>query len=298
MSSATSLFIAVFTIVNIIGCLWLIWWTAKRRPGEQKTTGHVWDGDLEEYNNPLPRWWLWLFILTIVWGLAYLVFYPGLGKFEGTSNWSSVSQYQGEVERIESRVEEIFAPFAAMDLRELARNETAMGAAKNLYGNNCAACHGSDGRGARGFPNLTDDDWLWGSDPDQIYQSIAQGRMGVMPALGTALGNQGVEHVIAYVLSLSGRDAPQDWVAAGKTQFDVLCASCHGVDGKGNNLLGAPNLTDDTWLYGSSPEAIRETIVQGRNNQMPAHLDLLGETRVRLLAAYVLKLSGEAGAET
>ena len=298
MSSATSLFIAVFTILNILGCLWLIWWTMKRQPGEQETTGHVWDGDLVEYNNPLPRWWLWLFILTIVFGLAYLVLYPGLGSFDGTNDWSSTTQYDREVQRIESRVEEMFAPFASMDLIELANNETAMGAARNIFGNNCAACHGSDGRGAKGFPNLTDGDWLWGGEPETIYQTIAQGRMGVMPALGAALGDEGTDNVVAYVLSLSGREASPEAAAAGKTQFDVLCASCHGVDGKGNKLLGAPNLTDETWLHGGSPEAIHETIVEGRNNQMPAQLGLLGETKVRLLAAYVLKMSGNASSET
>lgn len=295
MSSATSLFIAVFTIVNILGCLWLIWWTSKRRPGEQQTTGHVWDGDLEEYNNPLPRWWLWLFIITIVFGLAYFVLYPGLGRFAGTSGWSSAAQYEREVERLESKVDEVFAPFRSMGYAELARNESAMGVAKNLFGNNCAACHGSDGRGAKGFPNLTDDDWLWGGEPEAVYQTIAQGRIGVMPALGAVLGPEGTEHVIAYVLSLSGREAPADWIAAGKSQFEALCAACHGVDGTGNDLLGAPNLTDDTWLYGASPDTLRETIASGRNNQMPAQLELLGETKVKLLAAYVLRLADRVG---
>jgi cytochrome c oxidase cbb3-type subunit 3 len=298
MSTGVGLFIAAFTIFNIVACLWLMWWTARPRPGEQKTTGHVWDGDLEELNNPLPRWWLWLFILTIVFGLAYLIVYPGLGGFEGTSEWSSARQYEREVERIEASVESLFAPFAAMELPALARDDTAMSAARNLFGNNCSTCHGSDARGARGFPNLTDDDWLWGGQPDAIYQTIARGRTGVMPALGEVLGSEGTEHVVAYVLSLSGRQTPADWAAAGKTQFDMLCVSCHGADAKGNPLLGAPDLTDDVWLHGGSPQAVRATVTSGRNNQMPAHLDLLGDTKVRLLAAYVLKLSGAVVNET
>jgi cytochrome c oxidase cbb3-type subunit III len=295
MSATMNLLVIGLTLVNIVACVWLMWWTAKRRPGELKTTGHVWDGDLEEYNNPLPRWWLWLFVLTIVFGLVYLVLYPGLGSFGGVQDWSSSSQYQAEVERQNARVAELFAPFESMSLEALARDASAMSAAKNLFANNCSTCHGSDARGARGFPNLTDHDWLWGGAPETIYQTIAHGRTGVMPALGAALGEEATAQVAAYVMSLSGRAAPADQVAAGKVQFETLCAACHGVDGKGNPAVGAPNLTDEVWLYGGQPETVLETINVGRTNQMPAHLDLLGETKVRLLAAYVLRISGSVG---
>jgi cytochrome c oxidase cbb3-type subunit III len=293
MGNGISLFIIVVTIVNILACLWLIWWTSRSRPEEAaqgNTTGHVWDGDLTEYNNPMPRWWLGLFLLTIVFGFIYLAIYPGLGSYAGASGWSQIAQYEEEVQRAEARTNALYAPLAGLSIAELAHNPTAMSAARNLFANNCSTCHGSDARGARGFPNLTDGDWLWGGAPETIEQTIQNGRTGVMPALGSSLGNEGTEQVIAYVLSLSGRTAPADWVAQGKERF-AICAACHGMDAKGNPLLGAPNLTDNIWVYGSTPADIRETITLGRNNAMPAHGPLLGEAKVRLLAAYVYGLS-------
>jgi cytochrome c oxidase cbb3-type subunit 3 len=293
MSNAVSLFIAVFSLANIFGCLWMMWWTSHRgeQPAAQEKTVHVWDGDLEEYNNPLPLWWLGLFILTIVFGLGYLVLYPGLGAFAGTSGWTQLKQYDAEVQSGNALLEARFAPLASKDLNALAHDVPAMTTAKNLFSMNCAGCHGSDARGAKGFPNLTDTDWLWGGQSDTIYQTIAQGRTGVMPAWGPVLGPQAVEKVAAYVLSLSGSKAPADWVAEGKVIFAANCAACHGADARGNPLVGAPNLTDNVWLYGSSLAQVRETIANGRSNQMPAQLDFLGETRVRLLAAYVLHFS-------
>lgn len=297
MSTAVSLFIIVFTLANVAACVWLLWWT-QRKPLVGETTGHVWDGDLTEYNNPLPRWWLWLFYITVIFSLIYLVIYPGLGGFSGTKGWSQIVQYDAEVERMEEKTRALFAPFADMSLEDLSRNATAMSAAANLYGVNCATCHGADARGARGFPNLTDREWLWGGEPEVIYQSIAHGRVGVMPALGEALGPQGTDEVVAYVLSLSGREAPADWVAAGKTRFETLCAACHGADGKGMRSVGAPDLTNDIWMHGGSVEVIRDTVMQGRQNQMPAQLSLLGEMRVRLLAAYVLSLNADGAGRT
>jgi cytochrome c oxidase cbb3-type subunit 3 len=296
MNSAVSLFIVVFTLVNILACLWLMWWTAKRRDSgtEAEKTGHVWDGDLEEYNNPLPRWWLGLFILTIVFALGYLIYYPGLGNFAGTSGWTQESQHQAEVESAQARLERHLTGLGDATLEELAVNDTAIGTARNLFGLYCSTCHGSDARGAKGFPNLADNDWLWGGDAATVYQTIAQGRTGVMPAWKAALGEKGVEEMIAYVLSLSGRKVPQDMAAAGQPRYAAMCIACHGAEGKGNTALGAPNLTDDIWLYGGSINAVRETIANGRNNQMPPHEGLLGPMKTKLLAAYVLNLSSQS----
>lgn len=311
LTERASLFIIVFTAINMVACVWLMWWTARTRPANHEVappvpaastqdqlsidsagkTGHVWDGDLEELNNPLPRWWLGLFIITIVFGAAYLILYPGLGNFLGVKRWSQVGQYDAQVAQAREQFDQRLATGKDKPLAELALDANAMATAKNLFGANCSTCHGSDARGARGFPNLTDRDWLWGGGEDRIYQTIAHGRTGAMPALGTLLGPNGVNEAAAYVVSLGGVAAPADWVAAGKTRFETTCAACHGVDGKGNQLLGAPNLTDSAWLHGGDFDTVRATITNGRNNQMPAHLDMLGEAKVRLLAAYVLSLS-------
>jgi cytochrome c oxidase cbb3-type subunit III len=295
MSERVGLFIAVFTLLNILACLWLIWWTNRGRqpkssdgPGK---TGHVWDGDLEEYNNPMPLWWLGLFLLTIAFALAYLIVFPGLGTFAGTQRWSQIDQYRQQQQQLQNTFEASVAPFIQQPLPALARNSAAMAIAKNLFAQNCTTCHGSDARGAKGFPNLTDADSLYGADADTLYATIANGRNGIMPALGGALGDQGVNEAAAYVVSLSKRKVPVDWAAAGKERFAILCAACHLPTATGNPALGAPNLSDDTWLHGGDFDTVRASITHGRNSQMPAHLPLLGETKVRLLAAYVLQLS-------
>jgi len=296
MSHAVGIFITVAALGNIAAVLWLIWWTAR---GSGKIaplqTTHVWDDDLTEYNNPLPRWWLWMFLLTIVFGLGYLLWYPGLGRFAGLGHWTAVSQYNAEDMAARQVLEQRFAAFKGQSLSALSQDPGAMATAKNLFAFNCAACHGSDARGAKGFPNLTDNDWLWGGSEETILQTISQGRDGLMPAWGPVLGHDGVENVLAFVLSLSGRksDVPvtAEQLGAGKTTFTTMCAACHGADGKGNQVLGAPNLTDSIWLHGGSVADIRETITLGRVNKMPAHLERLGETKVRLLAAYVWSLS-------
>lgn len=301
MSHPASVFVIVFTLINIVACLWLMWWTARVRDtakpqpaaaaGEPGKTGHVWDGDLEEYNNPLPRWWLGLFIATVLFGAAYLIVFPGLGNFSGSQRWSSIQSYEAQMNEQRARFEARLAATRDKDLHELAADSVAMSTAGNLFAANCSTCHGSDARGARGFPNLADSDWLWGGDETKVYESIATGRNGVMPALGDVLGPTGVNEVASYVLSLSGTQAPADWIASGEKRFAILCASCHGADAKGNALLGAPNLTDRTWLHGGDFNSVRATITKGRNSHMPAHAELLGDTKVRLLAAYVLSLS-------
>lgn len=292
MSSFWSGFVIVIVVINIIGVLWLLLWTS-RGSNEGEETGHVWDGDLREYNNPLPRWWLWLFVLTVVYSIGYLVVYPGMGNYKGTAGWTQIGQYRHEVDVAGSVYEEIFARFAETDLAELSHDPDALSAGHNLFVNNCAVCHGSDGRGAPGFPNLTDDDWLYGNTPDAISTSILDGRNGVMPPLGAALGEQGVEEVTAYVLSLGGSEADEQLAAAGQARF-AICAACHGPDGTGNPALGAPNLTDDVWLYGGDAESIARTIADGRSNRMPAHRDILGEEKSHVVAAYVLSL-GDGG---
>ncbi len=296
MSSFWSWFIIILTLGNIVAAVWLMYTNTQRAtPGTTEVTGHKWDGDLEEFNNPLPRWWLGLFYVTVLLSVAYFILYPGLGNFSGVLGWSQVGQYQAEVEAAEAKYAEFYARFRDMDLTQLAADEEAMAAAGNIFGNNCAACHGSAGRGAVGFPNLTDDAWQYGGSPDDILATLRNGRNGVMPAQAAILGDDGVEEVIAYVLSISGRDAPADKAAAGGARFAQVCAACHGLDGKGNKMIGAPNLTDDVWVFGGSAADIRYALVNGRANQMPAQLPLLGEDRTRLMAAYVLKLSGQAG---
>ena len=302
MSPQVSLFIVVFTVANLAGCVWLLWWTARTRSAGKDTTaqtpaatpaktGHVWDGDLEEYNHPLPRWWLGLFVGTLLFGVAYLVYFPGLGNFAGTSGWTQVAEHQADVQRARLQLEQQLATVKGKDLQALAAEPDAMALARNLFGANCSTCHGSDARGAKGFPNLADNDWLWGADEQSVLSSIGEGRRGMMPALGSVLGDAGLNEVAAYVFSLSGREAPADWVAAGKERFATICAACHGPNGAGNPALGAPNLTDKIWLHGGDLASIRATISGGRNSEMPAHLNTLGATKVRLLAAYVRSLA-------
>lgn len=295
MSAAWSWYVTILSLANILACVWLIRWTAKKRPGEgaaSDTTGHEWDG-LREYNNPMPRWWLGLFYLTIVFALVYLLLYPGLGNFKGLLGWTQTGAYEAEVKQVEADVAPLFAKYAATPIPELAKDPAAMATGRRLFLTNCAVCHGADGHGSRGFPNLADSIWHWGGSPEQIEQSIAQGRQAAMPPWGAALGEDGVKAVATYVRSLSGKPGDPALIAAGKEKFQTLCVACHGPDGKGNPMLGAPDLTDDYWLYGGSQEAIETSIRNGRMGVMPAHKDLLSPERIHVLAAYVYSLSHE-----
>ena len=296
MTSGWSLFIILVTLTYILGCVWLLRWTSKPKAAGEKIgggadTGHVWDKDLREYNNPLPRWWLWLFYITVVFAIGYLVLYPGLGSFPGIKGWTSSGQYQTERAAAEAKANAYLAQFASMTVPQLAADPKAMATARNLFQVNCAMCHGSDGGGAKGFPNLTDKNWQWGGDPDTVVQTITAGRIAAMPAWGPVLGAQGVDQAEAYVEQLAGQPHDAALAAAGKTVFETNCAACHGVDGKGNPLVGAPNLTDGVWLYGGDPATLNATITAGRNGQMPAFGERLGAERVRLLAAYAIHLS-------
>jgi cytochrome c oxidase cbb3-type subunit 3 len=283
-------YVALLSVVSIFACAALLWSQSAKAPGAQ-TTGHVWDEDLAEYNNPLPGWWRWLFYITIVFSLAYLVLYPGLGSWKGTLGWSQVGQLDEENAQAERRFGPLFEKFAAAEVEALAKSPEALAVGQKLFLNNCAQCHASDGGGSRGFPNLTDRDWLYGGDAKTVKASIAEGRTGVMPPFAEALGAEGVRNVAQYVRSLSGLTTDPLRVAFGRDLYMKNCIACHGSDGKGNQALGAPNLTDRTWLHGSDEPQVVETITKGRNNVMPAHKALLTEAKIHLLAAYVLSLS-------
>jgi cytochrome c oxidase cbb3-type subunit III len=293
MTLGHSLFIIVLTAFNIAGALWLLWWTRRSR-GEasstSETTGHVWDEDLRELNNPLPRWWLWLFIITVAFGGVYLALYPGLGTHKGSLGWSSSSEHAASARANAARIEKALAPYASRPVVELAGDAAALNVGRNLFLNNCAACHGSDGGGAPGFPNLTDKDWLWGGAPDTVVATISNGRAGMMPAWGEVLGSRGVEDMLAYLYSLQGRELAAGDKHAGATKFGELCSACHGTDAHGKPDMGTPNLSDAVWLHGGALTSVRDSITHGRTGTMPAHLGRLGETRVKLLAAYVLSL--------
>ena len=291
-TSGWSIFVAVTTVLGLLWCLWLLFVASQRRVmADDNTTGHVWDEDLKEMNNPLPRWWLWLFIITVAFAAIYLMLYPGLGKFPGTLHWSSSGQYKTEQQRAQERIAEIFAKFNGKSAEQLVKDSAAMGIGERLFGNNCAQCHGSNARGSKGFPNLTSGNWQWGGSPEVIAQTITQGRIGVMPSMAAAVGTaEDVRNVANYVLSLSG--SPHNSVAAqlGKPKFAV-CAACHGANGKGNPLLGAPNLTDGTWLHGWGEAAIVSIVNNGKNNVMPAFAERLSPEQIHVLAAYVWSLS-------
>jgi len=292
-SNFWSVFVTVITVVGIAACLLLLWFSGKTKAmtANDNTTGHVWDGDLREMNNPLPRWWVWLFVITCVFSAIYLVMYPGLGSSPGKLGWTSIGQHTAEMEKGEKEVAPLYAKFAGMSAEDMAKDPQAMGIGERLFMNNCAQCHGSDARGSKGFPNLADGDWLWGGTPDKIKETLVQGRMGNMPPMAAAVGTpDDVKNVAHYVLSLSG--SPHDSLRAslGKSKFGA-CAACHGMDGKGNQALGAPNLTDDIWLHGYGENAIVAMINNGKVNQMPAQQGKLSEGQIHVLSAYVWGLS-------
>jgi len=292
MSGGWSVYIAALTIVGLLACLALLVIASRRKVmSDDNTTGHVWDEDLKELNNPLPRWWMWLFVITVVFAGAYLALYPGLGSNAGSLKWSSAGQHQTETDKAVAAMAPVYAKYVSMSAEDLSKDAKAMGIGERLFLNNCAACHGSDGRGSKGFPNLADGDWLWGNSHDAVKETIVKGRNGVMPPMAAALGGpEDVRNVAHYVLSLS--DSAHDSLAAslGKPKF-AACAGCHGANGKGNQALGAPNLTDKVWLHGWGEQAIVNIITAGKNNAMPAQAARLTPEQVHVLAAYVISLS-------
>jgi len=297
-SSFWPLFVAVVSVLGVLYCAFLLWFSARVKVAapqtDDGTTGHVWDGDLREMNNPLPRWWLWLFIITLVFAAVYGLAYPTLGIFAGTLGWTSQGEYEAEVAKANADLQPLYAAFDAQTPEQLSQDPKAMAVGERLFMNNCAQCHGSDAHGSKGFPNLTDGDWLHGGTTDKIKESITQGRIGQMPPMAAAVGSpDDIRNVSHYVLSLSG--SPHDSVRAalGKSKFGA-CAACHGMDGKGNPALGAANLTDKIWLHGWGEEAITGMINQGKVNQMPAQEDRLTPSQIHVLTAYVWGFSHPA----
>ena len=299
-SNFWSVFVTVVTLVSIVACLLLLWFTGKARAmtATDNTTGHVWDSDLREMNNPLPRWWAWLFVLTVIFALVYLALYPGLGNYAGQLGWTSTGQQQAELDKGNAEVAPLYAKFTAMAPEAVAADPQAMAIGERLFMNNCAQCHGSDARGSKGIPNLTDTDWLHGGAPATIKETLTKGRLGNMPPMAAALGGaDDVKNVAQYVLSLSGSPHDALKAALGKPKFAV-CAACHGADGKGNPALGAPNLTDDIWLHGYGEAAILAMINNGKANQMPAQVEKLTEAQIQVLASYVWGFSNKGLAAT
>ena len=294
-----SIFISVLTLLSIVGT-WIFLksqTTRKLAPGEKpELMEHTWDGDLRDLNNPLPRWWLGLFYGTLVFALVYLALWPGLGSFPGLLKWTQLGEYEAEVQAAEAKFQPVYAAFMQQDIPTVAASPDARAIGRNLFLTYCSQCHGSNAEGATGYPNLTDGDWLYGGDPDTIRATLTDGRSGIMPAMGEALGAQGTKEVAHYVMSLSGRTHDAALADAGRPKFAENCAACHMPDGTGMQAMGAPNLTDKVWLYGGSEGAIIESIAKGRNGVMPGIAQTLGSTsnkeaKLHLLTAYVYSLS-------
>ncbi len=288
-------FISLTTIFSIIGIFVFVLNFSKRKAGDDsgkvETMGHVWDENLAELNNPLPKWWLYSFLFTLFWGVGYLIFYPGLGSYAGILGWSQAKQFEDEMQQAEDTYGPIYDQFKNIEVAKLAEDEDALKVGERLYASYCTTCHGSDARGARGFPNLRDNDWLYGGEAETIKTTIMQGRNGAMPAWGEMLSEEDVFNVVSYVEQLSGRTVDEIHASSGKEIFAKNCAVCHGAEAKGNHMFGAPNLTDDIWLYGGSQKKITETVMNGRSGKMPAHKEFLGEAKVHILAAYIYSLS-------
>ena len=297
-------YVAGISLFSILACAVLLWAagtaTVKVQPGKvnDNTTGHVWDEDLRELNNPLPRWWMWLFIITVVFSLGYLVVFPGLGSFKGMMNWSTDAEHKQEVTRLHDEVAPLYAEFSALPVAALSKDARALSIGESVFMNNCAQCHGSDARGSKAFPNLTNGNagWLGDRSPEHIVQTITNGRNGVMPPMAAAVGGEAELSAVAnYVLSLSGSPHNEVKAFAGKKMY-AACAACHGIDGKGNKALGAPNLTDDYWLHGWGEAAIVSMIKNGKTNVMPAQSAKLTADQIHVVAAYVYSLSGSNAA--
>lgn len=291
-------YIAAIALLGIVWCVWLLFSQRKvtKVAGASDDTGHVWDDDLRELNNPLPRWWMWMFLLSCLFGVGYLVLYPGLGSYAGVLKFSTQAELAAHRQAAEARQHEIYAKYMAMDVKQVAADPQAREIGQRLFLNYCAQCHGSDARGSRGFPNLTDNDWLYGGEPETIQQTITKGRNGVMPSFASTVDAKMAGDVAQYVRSLSGLSSDPIRASRGEGTFKSTCAACHGASGKGNQALGAPNLSDNVWLYGSSEGSIVDAILKGHNNHMPAHEEILTPERIRMLTAYVWGLSNSRGA--
>ncbi len=294
-SSGWGIYIAFVTGVGIIWCLYLLFSQRKTNvtyeaDGSVADTGHVWDDDLRELNNPLPRWWMWMFVLSCVFAIVYLILYPGMGTYEGTLGYTTRNAHDASVVQANQQLKPIYAKYMDMDAKQVAADPAAREMGQRLFLNHCAQCHGSDAGGSKGFPNLADTDWLYGGDTQDIKQTLIGGRAGVMPAFAHLESTQ-VSDVANYVRNLSGLAADQIKVGRGAEVYKANCAACHGAEGKGMAAMGAPNLTDKVWLYGGSEATIVETVLKGRNGMMPAHETILTPEKIHLLTAYVWGLS-------
>jgi cytochrome c oxidase cbb3-type subunit III len=294
-SSGWGIYIALVTGVGIVWCLYLLFSQRKTNvtyeaDGSVADTGHVWDGDLRELNNPLPRWWMWMFVLSCVFAIVYLILYPGMGTYEGSLGYTTRNAHDASVVQANQQLKPVYAKYMSMDAKQVAADPAAREMGQRLFLNHCAQCHGSDAGGSKGFPNLADTDWLYGGDTDNIKQTLIGGRAGVMPAFAHLESVQ-VSDVANYVRSLSGLAADQIKVGRGAEVYKANCAACHGAEGKGMAAMGAPNLTDKVWLYGGSEATIIETVLKGRNGMMPAHETILTPEKIHLLTAYVWGLS-------
>jgi len=287
-------YIAIPTVLGMLWCFYLTFDNARKIDPEEegKPMEHIWDEDLREINNPLPKWWLNLFYITIVFGFGYLILYPGLGSYQGVLEWSQIGRYEQELVDADAKYAPLYENYASQSLAALGQNKNALGTASRLFSTNCSICHGADARGTKGFPNLRDDQWLYGGDGETIKLSITNGRNGIMPAWFAALGEAGVTELTAYLHGFQQTPENPAAAQAGEEKFKLFCAACHGADATGNQAIGAPNLTDRNWLYGGSKAVISESISKGRQGAMPAHKDLLSENQIDLLAAYILNLSG------
>lgn len=293
-SSFWEWYIFILVVLSFAFCFALVIWMSRgKKPSKIESHGHVWDGDLEELNNPLPAWWLYMFYITLVFGIVYLLIYPGSGVFAGAFKWSGADQYQLEMKVAEQKYGPLFEKYRTQDIKLVAANPEALKMGQRLFMTYCTACHGSDAGGGPGYPNLRDNDWLYGGQPEHIKTSITAGRTGVMPPWGAALGKEGLHNVSEYVMSLSGRMVNAEAARAGKEKFQQMCIACHGADGKGNQSVGGPNLTDSIWLYGGSQTAIMKSISDGRSGIMPAHGEFLDEAKIHLLTAYIYSLSNK-----
>lgn len=291
MTSFWSWWVIILTTVTIVGISWIL--LANRKGGAgttDKTTGHAHDG-IEEYDNPLPAWWFYMFVITIVWGIGYLIVYPGMGNYPGLIGWTQVGQHDAEVAAAEERFGEMRSRYLAMPVTAIAEDPAVLRMGMRLFGQNCAQCHGADGKGRYGFPNLADKDWLYGGSPEAIKTTLVDGRRAAMPAWAGILGDQGIAETTEYMLSLNGRSTDAAMTAAGEQHYQMYCAACHGADAKGNYLFGAPNLTNGIWLYGGTREQIAHSLRAGRAGVMPAYGDSLTEDKIHILTAYVYSLS-------
>ncbi len=290
MASFWSMWIIVLTSVTIVGITWILFANRKReQQPTDKTTGHEYDG-IQELDNPLPAWWFYMFVITIVWGVGYLVIYPGMGNFPGVLGWTQIEQHDREVSAADEKYRAMRDRYLALPVEEIATDPAVIKMGQRMFGNNCAQCHGADAQGSYGFPNLTDNDWIYGGDPDAIKATLVGGRQAAMPAWQQILGDSGISETTEYLLAINGRDADEALAEAGGKHFATYCAACHGADGTGNPALGAPNLTNGVWLYGGSREQIAHSLRAGRNGQMPAFDTTLSEDKIHILTAYVYSL--------